>query len=211
MMRDQPLEPVATTARAWRPIAGLAGFAALAALVIGLAHDLTRERIAGNEARALLRLLHTVVPAGSYDNDLAADRALLPVDGAGRDLRPVYRARREGLPVAAIVTTAAAGYAGPIILLVAISPDGTVLAVRAVEHHETPGIGDFIDPRRSGWIDTFAGRRGAGQPAARWRLRSEGGDFDGVAGATITARAVVAGVRQALDYATANPREIWQP
>jgi electron transport complex protein RnfG len=136
---------------------------------------------------------------------------LLPVDGDDRDLRPVYRARRNGAPVAAIVTTEPMGYAGPIRLLVAIGADGQVLAARAVDHAETPGIGDFIDPRRSDWMTTFNGRRPDRPPPDRWRLRSEGGEFDGVAGATITARAVVTGVRHALEFATAHPQEIWQP
>lgn len=210
-MKEQPLEPVSSAAPAWRPVASLAAFAALAALVIGIAHDLTRERIAHNEAQALLRVLNAVVPAGSYDNDLAADRVLLPVDGDDRDLRPVYRARRNGAPVAAIVTTEAVGYAGPVRLLVAVDPAGQVLAARAVEHEETPGIGDFIDPRRSDWMQAFGGRRLDQPPADRWRLRGEGGEFDGVAGATITARAVVTGVRHALEYATSHAEEIWQP
>jgi electron transport complex protein RnfG len=210
-VNEQPLQPVAAPAPAWRPVASLAAFAAVAALVIGVARDLTRERIAQNETQALLRVLNTVVPAGNYDNDLAADRVLLPVDGDDRDLRPVYRARLNGAPVAAIVTTAAVGYAGPIRLLVAIDPDGQVLAARAVDHAETPGIGDFIDPRRSDWMTTFNGRRVDSPPPDRWRLRSEGGGFDGVAGATITARAVIAGVRHALEYATTHRQEIWQP
>jgi electron transport complex protein RnfG len=207
----QPLQPVARPAPAWRAVAGLAGFAVVAALVIGVAHDLTRGRIAQNESQALLRVLHTVVPAGSHDNDLAADRVLLPVDGDDRELRPVYRARLDGAPVAAVVTTVAAGYAGPIRLLVAIAPDGTVLAARAVDHGETPGIGDFIDARRSDWMQTFGGRRLDRPAPERWRLRSETGEFDGVAGATITARAVVTGVRHALEYANTHPQEIWQP
>lgn len=210
-MNERPLEPIATAAPAWRPVAGLAAFAVVAALVIALAHDLTRERIAQNEEQALLRVLNTVVPAGSYDNDLAADRVLLPVDGDDRELRPVYRARRNGAPVAAIVTTEAAGYAGPIRLLVAIAPDGEVLAARPLDHEETPGIGDFIDARRSDWMEAFRGRRLDRPAPDRWRVRSEAGEFDGVAGATITARAVITGVRHALEYATSHPQEIWQP
>jgi electron transport complex protein RnfG len=210
-MKEQRIEHVNSPAPAWRPVASLAGFAAVAALVIGIAHDLTRERIAQNDAQALLRVLNAVVPAGSYDNDLAADRVLLPVDGDDRELRPVYRARRNGAPVAAIVTTETVGYAGPIRLLVAIDPEGYVLAARAVEHGETPGIGDFIDPQRSDWMQAFGGRTLERPPPDRWRLRGEGGEFDGVAGATITARAVITGVRHALEYATSHRQEIWQP
>jgi electron transport complex protein RnfG len=207
----QPINDARTTAPAWQAVASLAAFAGVAALVIGVADAFTRQRIAGNEARELLRVLHELVPPGSHDNDLAADRVLLPVDGPGEELRPVHRARRAGAPTAAILASTTTGYAGPIRLLVAIDPGGQVLAARAIEHQETPGIGDFIDPGRSPWMDKFSGRALGEPPVERWRLRSENGDFDAVAGATITSRAVINGVRHVLEYAADHREEIWAP
>jgi electron transport complex protein RnfG len=210
-MNEQPLSDARTPAPAWRAVASLGVFAAVAALVIGLADGLTRPRIADNEVREQLRALHELVPAGLHDNDLARDRVLLPVDGADNELRPVYRARLAGAPSAAILTSVTAGYSGPIRLLVAIDPQARILAVRAVEHQETPGIGDFIERGRSAWIDTFTNRRLGDPEAARWQLRSANGDFDGVAGATVTSRALVTGVRQVLEYADTHRDEIWSP
>src|SRR5690606_21699180 len=128
-------------------------------------------------------VLATLLPAGSYDNQPAGDRidvtdaALL---GSAEPL-PVYRARMAGQPVAAILTVVARqGYVGPIRLLVSMRVDGQVLGVRAVEHQETPGLGDRIDAAKSSWIDSFTGRSLGDPAAARWALRRDGGEFDAI-------------------------------
>ena len=92
------------------------------------------------------------------------------------------------------------GYAGAIRLLVAVAPDGRLLGVRVLSHKETPGLGDAIDSRRSGWIGAFAGRSLEDPREDRWKVRKDGGDFDQLTGATVTPRAVVRAVRNALVY-----------
>lgn len=202
----------ARPAPGWRAVASLAAFAALAAAVIGGADRLTRARIAANESAALRATLADLVPADQYDNALESDRLALPVDGPDRPLQPVYRARRAGQPVAVIYTTDAPdGYAGPIRLLVAVDPAGRLLATRAIDHSETPGIGDFVDRRDGGWLDQFAGRSLAGPDAARWQLASDDGDFDAVAGATVTSRAVVGGLRRTLAFHGRQGDDAWTP
>lgn len=87
------------------------------------------------------------------------------------------------------------GYGGDMTTLVAIRA-GAITGVRITEHSETPGIGDFIDSRRSDWPDGLRG------------LRAETlGDIDAVAGATITVRAV----RRALAAALAEPGCVQRP
>lgn len=197
-------------APAWRAVASLALFAAVAAALVGGADTLTRARIRANEAAALRATLATLVPADRHDNALEADVVRLPVDGADRPLQPVYRARRGAVPVAAIYTTVVPeGYGGPITLLVAVTPDGTVLAVRTVTHTETPGIGDFIERDRSAWVELFAGRSLARPAPAGWQVRASGGEFDAVAGATVTSRAIVGGVRRVLEFQARAPEAAW--
>jgi electron transport complex protein RnfG len=199
-------------APAWRAVVSLALFAAVAAALVGGADALTRGRIRANEAAALRATLAALVPADRYDNALEADVVQLPVDGPERPAQPVYRARRGAAPVAAIYTTVVAeGYGGPITLLVAVTPDGTVLAVRTVAHSETPGIGDFIAGGGPGWLDAFAGRALDRPAPARWQLRAAGGEFDAVAGATVTSRAVVGGVRRVLEFQARQPEAAWTP
>jgi electron transport complex protein RnfG len=195
----------------WPAVAVLVTLAAIAAAIVGFVYDRTRERIAGNVARHTLAELATILPPALYDNEPHRDLIYRDVSAGPRSLppQPVYRARRGGQPVAAVLTvTATDGYVGPIRLLVAIRIDGTVLGVRVAEHTETPGIGDAIEPGKSAWLETFRGRSLASTPATRWKLRRDDGDIDQVTGATITSRAVVSATRVAVQYFTGHQQDI---
>lgn len=79
-----------------------------------------------------------------------------------------------------------------------------VLGVRVIEHKETPGLGDKIELAVSNWITTFSGKSFSPDNLAPWQVKKDGGEFDQFTGATITPRAVVGAVRDALLYAQAN-------
>ena len=189
-----------------RPLRAGAMLACAAVCSVGLVsfvHDVARPRIEASEQARRVAQLAAVLGPARYDNDLLADvivvrdRELLGTD----EPLPVHRARLEGRPVAALlVAVAPDGYSGAIRLLIAIDPVGRLLGVRVLSHRETPGLGDAIDARKSGWIDTFAGRSLADPAADRWKVRKDGGDFDQFTGATVTPRAVVQAVRNALVY-----------
>lgn len=198
--QETEISPPASARRAgWRAALSLAGFAALVGLVVGLAWDTTHERIADNEARRVLDELTTILPSALYDNEPQLD--VIALDLPGDEPRQVWRARRNGEPVAAVLTSLAPdGYSGQIRLLVAIAIDGKLLGVRVASHSETPGIGDAIEARKSAWIGNFSGHSLTDPEESRWRLRKDGGDFDAISGATISSRAVVAATRRAMQY-----------
>ena len=179
--------------------------AAAALAVFGLVavvHEATRDQIAATErARALARF-DQVLAGTPHDNDLLADTVTLrdPELLGAAEAITAYRARLQGEPVAVVLEPVAPdGYSGAIHLLVAVAPDGTVLGVRTMSHHETPGLGDFIETRKAHWIQRFAGKSLRNPAAARWRVRKDGGDFDQYTGATITSRAVVGTVSRTLE------------
>lgn len=176
------------------------------ALLAG-AHRLTRDRIAAQQIRVLNERLSQVLPAELYSNDLHADRLQIRRPDVFLHSAPVqvFRARRDGEPVAAIMeVTAPDGYNGDIRMLVGILYDGTVSGVRVTAHRETPGLGDPIEVRRSDWIERFHGRSLADPQPGGWAVRRDGGEFDQFTGATITPRAVVRAVHTALLYFDAN-------
>jgi Na+-translocating ferredoxin:NAD+ oxidoreductase subunit G len=185
----------------------LAGFAVFGALLVAITWESTAERIAANERAFLLRTLADVLPAGAYDNAVHED-AISVTDAALLGTRApvtVYRARLRGQPVAVVMNPVApGGYSGPIRLLVGILADGTVSGVRVVAHRETPGLGDKIEVERDDWILDFEGRALGRPPLERWAVRRDEGEFDQFTGATITARAVVSAVRDALIYFEAH-------
>lgn len=181
----------------------LAGFAVFGTLLVAITWDATEERIAENERAFLLRTLADVLPEGGYDNAVHEDFiTVIDADLLGVAAPvPIYRARRRGQPVAVVLTPVApGGYSGPIRLLVGITADGSISGVRVVSHRETPGLGDKIEVERDDWILDFDGRSLGQPPPQRWTVRRDGGEFDQFTGATITARAVVSAVRDALIY-----------
>ncbi len=178
-------------------------FAVVGTALVSYTFDNTRERIAANERATLLRKLHRLVRPEQHDNVLLDD-AIAVVDenllGTGKPVM-VYRALRDGKPVALVIAPIAPdGYSGSIKLLVGINVDGTLSGIRAVAHRETPGLGDAIEEQRSDWVQQFNGASLENPPLDRWKVRKDGGDFDQLTGATITPRAVVQAVRNALLY-----------
>jgi electron transport complex protein RnfG len=190
----------------------LAGFSAVGVTLVALTQAGTRERIAEVERQVLLRHLHAVVSPDLHDNDPTRDVVEVhdPVRLGTDQPVTVYRARREGEPVAAILTPVAPdGYSGRIRLMIAVKQDGTLAGVRVLGHQETPGLGDAIEERRSPWITRFAGRSLTNPPRERWKVKRDGGDFDQLTGATITPRAVVKAVRNTLELFQAREDELF--
>ncbi|MDZ7753696.1 MAG: electron transport complex subunit RsxG [Gammaproteobacteria bacterium] len=181
----------------------LAAAAFAGTLLLAVTDSHTAPYIAANEYARMLRQLTAVMPAGGYDNDPVGDtRALRDPDLLGTpEAVKVYRACRQGRPVAvAFAVVAPDGYGGPIRLMVGISAAGVVSGVRVLHHRETPGLGDDIETRHSDWIESFRGTFRGAPPDKDWKVKRDGGVFDQFTGATVTPRAVVAAVHRALVF-----------
>ena len=178
-----------------------------AGLLVSVSDRMSRDRIAENERRYLLRQLNEVVSPDLYDNDLAgsriqvSDQDLLGVAGPV----DVYVGTLAGQAAVFLFNVSAPdGYNGAIDLLVGVNRDGQVSGVRVISHRETPGLGDGIEAARSDWINGFTGRSLGNPPPVGWAVRADGGEFDQLTGATITPRAVVKAVRNTLVYFSEN-------
>lgn len=142
-----------------------------------------------------------VLPAASYDNDpLQAPLTLAGPHLAHSQLVAGYRASRQGQPTAILLLSRTQGYAGPIDLAIAIDLAGRLLAIKVLQQQESPGLGDQVASQHLNWLGQFNGRTGA----ARWALKRDQGDFDQLAGATVTSRAVMAALQDALRYVDAH-------
>ena len=108
-----------------------------------------------------------------------------------------------------IQATTKRGYNGTIVLLVGVDVRGEVVTVRVLRHSETPGLGDGIDRDKDDWISGFDGTSLAMVPGA-WAVRRDGGEFDQLTGATVTSRAVVGAVHDALVYYERHRQAIWR-
>jgi electron transport complex protein RnfG len=167
----------------------------------------TKAPIAASEAAAKMKLFEQVLPTNSHDNDLLKDFVELPAGGElnNRSATKAYIARTAGEATAVILeATARDGYSGDIKLLMAVRKDGSLGGVRVIAHKETPGLGDYIDIARDNWIKAFDNKSLTTPPEAQWKVKKDGGQFDYMAGATITPRAIVKATHQALNYVAAN-------
>ena len=177
----------------------------------------TRPAIEAAAAEEKMKLIGEVLPRDLYDNDLLKDsRQLAPSAVLGLDEASTAYLARKGGEVTALVFEAVApdGYSGKIRLLLGVSADGTLLGVRVIQHKETPGLGDYIEPKKDRnkerpWIRQFDGLSLAAVADRDWRVRKDGGRFDSLAGATVTPRAVVKAVHKALQYVAENHRQLF--
>jgi electron transport complex protein RnfG len=195
-----------------KPALTLAVVAAVLTALLALVASFTRDRIASNEQAWIKQRLDALVPPSAHDNDLLTDSISVTAPDLLGSSQPVkiYRARRAGTPVAAVLRPIAPdGYRGPIELLVAIGQDGRLIGVQVIRHEETPGLGDAFESRDVHWLDRFRGRSLTDPPIQRWTVRRDGGDFDAFTGATITPRAIVKAVRNALEYYQRNSKRIF--
>lgn len=185
----------------------LAAFALIGTALVALTNTLTAPRIVANEKAQRLKAFAELIDPARYDNQLDADTITVRDPGllGTQDNVLVYRARKNGQPVALLLAVVAPdGYSGNINLLVGINSNGSLSGVRVTGHRETPGLGDGIEVARSDWILGFNGKSIAAPEPAGWRVLKDGGEFDQFTGATITPRAVVAAVFRALQYYREN-------
>lgn len=207
-----PIKPLSAPKMAVRTAVILFIFVVIFTGLLSGAYLWTKSTIDVAAAEEKMKLVDEVLPRNAYDNDLLKDAISLPPSPAlgTEDVSTAYRAKRTGQTTAVVLEAVAPdGYAGRIHLLLAIGTDGTVLGVRATQHKETPGLGDYIEPKKDKnknrpWITQFDGLKPAEIEERDWKVRKDGGRFDSVAGATVTPRAVIKAVRKAALHVAEN-------
>lgn len=188
-------------------------FAFVGTLILAYTASITKAPIAKSEAQAKLDLFRDIVPDYLYDNDVLKDTVTVPADTLLGVNTPqqVHRARLAGQPSALILEAIAPdGYSGDIKLLIGVKVDGSLAGVRVSLHKETPGLGDYIDIKHGNWIKGFDHQSLQTKSEIDWHVKKDGGQFDYMAGATITPRAVVKAVHKVLQYVAANKEMLFK-
>ncbi|NCB56733.1 MAG: electron transport complex subunit RsxG [Gammaproteobacteria bacterium] len=155
----------------------------------------TKESIIARSIEDTQRQLVQVLPESLYDNMPSQEEITLTLDG-----KPVhfFRARKGGAGSGVALFAETSGYSGVIRILLGIDANGSLTGVRVLSHTETPGLGDAIDLNKSQWVLSFNGKSLQQPDEKGWHVKKDGGQFDSFTGATITPRAVVKGVHEAL-------------
>jgi Na+-translocating ferredoxin:NAD+ oxidoreductase subunit G len=176
----------------------------LASLGIGatyLVQHTSAPRIAAEQRLIDSRNLLDLLSAESYDNQpLEQPLALENTGLANSTLLGGYLATKTGQPSAVLLRSQTLGYEGSIELLIAIGASGKVLGVKTLKQSETQGLGGRLADWPNAWLQTFSGKSRTEPADNGWALKKDQGQFDQIAGATITSRAVINAIHDALRY-----------
>lgn len=187
-----------------RRASSVATLVLLATLGIGLTWLVqysSAPRIAVQQRLIDSRNLLDLLPPDSYDNQpleqpLTLDHATLD----NSTLLAGYRAIKAGRAYAVLLRSQTPGYSGAIDLLIAIDFNGRLIGVKTLKQGETPGLGARIAEWPNTWLQLFSAKSLTDPDAKGWALKKDQGQFDQIAGATITSRAVINATHEALRY-----------
>ena len=156
---------------------------AVVAALLAAVNSVTAPVIAAANEAKTQEAVSLVLPGGGK-----------PVDFAGADESGLVKEVYEGEDGYA-VKVAPAGFGGAIEMMVGVDKAGNVRGITIIKHGETPSLGAVAAAKGSAgesFRDSFIGLSG------EVSVSKDGGEADTISGATITSRAVAAGVNAAL-------------
>jgi electron transport complex protein RnfG len=177
------------------------------ATLLSLTFEKSYPIIEKNRSEYKKNLLGQMLNNIDYDNDLI--QTTIPIEPNNllniKETSLAYIAKENDIFKAVLIESVAPdGYRGEIQIITAINHNGEILNSRIVDHKETPGLGDYIDQKKSNWIENFNGMNLKLNNDSDWRVVKDQGTFDYKAGATITPRAVIKSVKNTLIFFNAN-------
>lgn len=137
-----------------------------------------------------------IIEAATLAAQEAARTELLPdaqgfekVEGINvANVSDVYRTTND---VGVVITSSAKGYGGDVVVMTAITPDGTIKQIKVTKQSETKGIGSNVVSTPSYW------ERYEGVSAGQALVLNQ--DIDAYSGATISSKAVLSAVNSAIE------------
>jgi electron transport complex protein RnfG len=152
------------------------------AVILSFVYAFTEPRIAETQAQLTLSGLEEVMEAYEY-KVVIPDTMWQAVDSSGENVGIVFRVFPQG-------------YAGPIPITVGLDNDDRITGIRVASAaeglSETPGLGAKIT--QPGFTEQFKGKT-----AADVVLEQDGGSIEAITAATISSRAVAAGVKKGIE------------
>lgn len=158
-----------------KPVAVLVITCMVWGALLGLIHGITEKKIEEAERSELYRTLSKIFPNAQFEEE----------EGH-------YLCLENGKVVGYAIVVEERGFGGRMEVLVGISEEGTVAGVRILTHGETPGLGSRVAEEE--FLVQFIGK-----DLEKIALKRDGGEIEGVTGATISSRAVVRAVRSGLE------------
>lgn len=164
----------------------LLGICVVVALLLGVVNAVTEPIITQMQAEKTAKAMAQVLQADSYDE----------VDVQMDNVTALYRAMSGGQQIGYVVEVTSSGFGGVISMVVGVDMNGTVTGVSVTDNAETKNIGTKVVGDQS-VLDRFVGMSGT------ITVNTGANRFDGITGATVSSKAVTAGVNTALDAVAA--------
>jgi electron transport complex protein RnfG len=156
---------------------------AVVALVLGLVNNLTSGRIELLQEEKTKAAMQAVLPADNYTKVAYA--------GDNKAVNSIYQAGTAGW----VVEVTETGSQGSVVMMVGVSTDLSCTGISITSSSETAGLGAVASQQSDkgeAFRSQFVGTSGT------VTVKKDGGTIDALSGATITSRAVCAGVTAAL-------------
>ena len=156
---------------------------AVVALALAGVNAITKDRIAAIQAEKTQKAIEQVLPGG-YDRTITEFK-----DETG--LVQIIYASATGYAV----EVTPIGFDNTITMMVGVDLEGKVLGISVISHSETKGLGEVAaaqNAKGEAFRGQFVGQSG------ELAVSKDGGTIEAITGATITSRAVTAGVNAAL-------------
>lgn len=155
--------------------------------LLGGVYALTAEPIAKAEKENLKSSIAQVLPEGGEISDA------MPLEVGGQPSE--YYVSRNGEDILAYaVKSKVVGFGGPLVLMVGITPDGSIFNTSVLSHNETPGLGAKCDSDVH-FMEQF---KGFDTKTKVLSVKKDGGDVDAITASTITSRAYSLAVSNAV-------------
>lgn len=173
---DKPKKKGVSTPRI---IISLAVICALVAAMLGAVNAVTRTKIADNTEREKELAIQEIFGSGTQIEEYT--------DFPEAESMQAYLIYKGGMLYGYCADVTSSGFGGPINMMVGVDYTGAVCGVNIVSMSETAGLGSKTNT--PGFLEQFVGKIGN---------LSVGNGIDAISGATISSKAVTAGVNSAL-------------
>ena len=179
--------PQSPTPNYVRMVVVLTAICAVIALLLSVVNTMTKDIIAETAIKARDAAILRVFPEGDLVEMHGGDGVVkAELDGEAIEGK-LYRIYKSGAFIGYCVNVTPNGYENPINMMVGIDTSKTVVGITIVEMKETAGVGSKTNSE--GFLSQFPGHTG---PFAVDE------NVDGIAGATISSKAVTKGVNMAI-------------
>ena len=172
--------------------------ALVVAALLGVVNNVTKDKIAEQDAENTRIAMSAVAPEGSEFGDKTdiSDAVAAAASAQGGKIVEMYPMTNGGADAGYVVKVSASGSQGTITMMVGVDANKAITGISVISHSETSGIGTKVvgnEPNSAGEpvLDQFIGMSGSGSLVV-------GKNVIAVSGATVSTKGITMGANAAL-------------